>query len=91
MNDCISRKGVSAWLDNMGYPKLADAVMDEKRFPAVVGHWYFSYSDFLTHCSVCGQCEWRGYVPTPEEATEWMPICPKCGADLKAGKPERIK
>ena len=33
MTDSISRKAVSAWLDNMGYPKLADAVMDEDRFP----------------------------------------------------------
>ena len=34
MNDAISRHGVSAWLDNIGYPKLANAVMDEKRFPS---------------------------------------------------------
>lgn len=33
-SDAISRKGVSAWLDNMGYPRLANAVMDEKRFPS---------------------------------------------------------
>ena len=32
-DDVISRHGVSAWLDNMGYPKLADVIMDEKRFP----------------------------------------------------------
>ena len=29
----IDRKGTAAWLDNMGYPKLAEAIMDEKRFP----------------------------------------------------------
>ena len=34
-DDAISRHGVSAWLDNMGYPKLADVIMDEKRFPSV--------------------------------------------------------
>ena len=33
--DAISRHGVSAWLDNMGYSKLADVIMDEKRFPPV--------------------------------------------------------
>ena len=33
-NDLISRRGVSAWLDNMGYPKLADTIMDEQRFPS---------------------------------------------------------
>lgn len=32
-NDCISRYGVAAWLDNMGYTKLAYAVMDKDRFP----------------------------------------------------------
>ena len=34
MGDLISRTGVSAWLDNMGYTKLANAVMDEERFPS---------------------------------------------------------
>ena len=34
VNDCISRYGVSAWLDNMGYSKLADVVMDKDRFPS---------------------------------------------------------
>ena len=31
----ISRYGVAAWLDNMGYTKLAYAVMDKDRFPSV--------------------------------------------------------
>ena len=51
-DDVISRHGVSAWLDNMGYPRLADVIMDEKRFPPVQSeiirckdckhseHWY---------------------------------------------------
>lgn len=42
MSDSISRTGVSAWLDNMGYAKLADAVMDEDRFPSAdrpTGEW----------------------------------------------------
>lgn len=34
MDDLISRHGISAWLDNMGYSKLADVVMDEDRFPS---------------------------------------------------------
>ena len=33
MSDSISRHGVSAWLQCMGYPKLADIVMNEQRFP----------------------------------------------------------
>lgn len=32
--DLISKHEVSAWLSNMGYDKLADMVMDEKRFPS---------------------------------------------------------
>ena len=34
MSDLISRHGVSAWLQCMGYPKLADIVMNEQRFPS---------------------------------------------------------
>lgn len=33
MSDAISREGTSCWLEAMGYPKLAKAVMDKKRFP----------------------------------------------------------
>lgn len=55
------------------------------------GKWFFSDTDFLTHCSNCGQSEWKGYCPTPEEATEWMPICPKCGADMRKGTEDGAK
>lgn len=51
--------------------------------PVRKGHWFFSSTDFLTHCSACGTGKWKGYCPTPEEATEWMPICPHCGADMR--------
>ena len=34
VNDTISRSGVSAWLANMGYSKLADVLMDKNRFPS---------------------------------------------------------
>ena len=47
------------------------------------GYWFFSTTDFKTHCSACKQSEWHGYIPTPEEALKWMPICPKCGARMK--------
>jgi len=33
MDDLISRQSVSAWLGHMGYPRLADVVMDKNRFP----------------------------------------------------------
>lgn len=51
--------------------------------PVRKGYWFFSSTDFLTHCSACGTGKWKGYCPTPEEATEWMPICPQCGADMR--------
>ena len=35
MSDVINRHGVSAWLENIGYPKLAEVVMDKKRFPSI--------------------------------------------------------
>ena len=47
------------------------------------GHWFFSDADNLVHCSACGQGKWKGYCPTPKEATEWMPICPQCGAKME--------
>ena len=50
------------------------------------GKWIFSDTDYLTHCSVCGQSDWKGYIPTPEEATKWMPICPKCGTKMEKGE-----
>lgn len=34
-SDLISRYGVSAWLSNIGYERLADMVMDKKRFPSM--------------------------------------------------------
>ena len=51
--------------------------------PEKTGYWFFSTADFKTHCSACKQSEWHGYIPTPEEALKWMPICPKCGARMK--------
>ena len=34
MSDLINRYGVSAWLESWGQQKLADMVMEEKRFPS---------------------------------------------------------
>ena len=48
VNDCISRYGVSAWLDNMGYSKLADVVMDKDRFP--------SAQPEIIRCRDCKHC-----------------------------------
>lgn len=41
----IDRKGVSAWLYNMGYERLANMIMDEKRFPDV--------NSEIIHCRDC--------------------------------------
>lgn len=74
MGDLISRTGVSAWLDNMGYTKLADAVMDENRFPSgdrTVNGW--RVIDYLYQCNNCG---WRDYVIEPPKR------CPNCGEKI---------
>ena len=55
MSDAISREGTSCWLEAMGYPKLAKAVMNEKRFPSVVpkkGKWILDRSG--AYC--CSEC-----------------------------------
>lgn len=55
MSNAIDRYGVSAWLCNNGYLKLADAVMDEKRFPPVQPEVIqcrdCKYADEYCHCS----------------------------------------
>lgn len=38
-------------------------------------------------CSSCGVGKWKGYVPGLQEAKEWMPRCPNCGAKMD-GKEE---
>lgn len=49
MDDLISRHGVSAWLYNMGYNKLSEAVMNKKRFPS-------SQPEIIT-CGECAKCQ----------------------------------
>ena len=34
MNDLINRHGVAVWLENMGYKKFANYIMDKNRFPS---------------------------------------------------------
>ena len=80
--DAISRSGVSAWLANMGYLKLADAVMDEDRFPSAQperkrGKW-----------TLIGMKMYKTVVRTPDQKEvllekEWRREkkiqCPCCG------------
>ena len=83
MSDSISRTGISAWLDNMGYTKLADAVMDKDRFPSAdrpTGEWQkeikgngWSEWAVLT-CDRCG-----AIIENPTFETNY---CPNCGAKM---------
>jgi rubrerythrin len=83
MSDLISRQGVVAWLDNIGYLTLAKTVMDEKRFPSVKpeqrrGHWERNYNEdgwkAWYECTLCGKS--FSYAGT---------FCPNCGAKMKEG------
>ena len=59
--DCISRHAVSAWLDNIGYPKFADVVMDENSFPSAQPE------------DRCGECDaWNQYKNYPRKS-QWIP------------------
>ena len=49
----ISREGTSAWLANLGYPRLADAVMNEERFPPEQPEHIQNNSVHL-----CGSCQY---------------------------------
>jgi len=78
MGDLISRHGVSAWLDNLGYSKLSDYVMDEDRFPSAQpkrknGKWIFLEPNGFK-CSRCGR-----YLGI-EYGDVKMNFCPHCGS-----------
>ena len=85
MSDLIGRHGVVAWLDNMGYPKLADIVNDKKRFPSAEperkkGQWVKTGQSFIHpnkfrnySCSECGY---------DIEKIKYN-FCPSCGADMR--------
>ena len=87
MNDSISRKGVSTWLYNMGYEKLSEYVLDEKRFPSVdrqQGKWnpYFTEKEYndTFNCNLCGDT----FIVM--QGKEEMNFCPNCGARMRDRK-----
>lgn len=95
MDDLIRRQDVFDLIDNWDGLMIPKGVFrcNVEDFPPVQpekkkGKWIFDDNDHLTHCSSCGQGKWMGYIPTPEEATKWMPICPKCGAYMRGEKHE---
>lgn len=87
MNDLISRKGVSAWLYNMGHEKLSKYVLDEKRFPSVnrqQGKWINGSFTNGTYYKKCNQC----FAVINETFFAYnfnINFCPNCGAYMKKG------
>lgn len=45
--------------------------------------WIFSEENHKPICSHCGKAKWKGWIPTTEEAAEWMKYCPQCGAKME--------
>ena len=80
MDDAISRKGTSAWLENMGYSYPAKVVMDEKRFPSVVpkrGKWILDRSGAYC-CSECMEPCATYVMMKPRDK-----FCKMCGAKME--------
>ena len=89
--DAVSRKGVSSWLCNVGQTKLAEAVMDKKRFPSADrprGEWIFKTvfpndkSEFPMGYLVCSVCGSHHSNSTP------CNYCDNCGAKMKGADDE---
>ena len=93
MSDSISRKGVSAWLYNMGHKKLSEYVLDEKRFQSedrVTGKWvhrsYYRPSTKMYDCEmyVCNKCGYEySYDAETGISADSYNYCPNCGAEMR--------
>ena len=84
MSDLISRKGVSAWLYNMGHEKLSEFVLDEKRFPSedrLTGEWidreYCQVDEDSYEVAICSKCGAEVTIEYPYDS-----YCPNCGARM---------
>ena len=64
----------------------------ERTYKAPEAEWILNENGWNTICNHCEQGVWRGYVPKPSEAAEWMPRCPQCGAIMKRtdGDPQEV-
>lgn len=83
MSDAISREGTSCWLEAMGYPKLAKAVMDEKRFPSAVPK---KVSEVI--CVKCGK---RWISVRPKDTLLKDIVCMNCGCGYVIETGEEMK
>lgn len=94
--DCISREDAlmcltGQYIADKEYPLeeiISKHIRRIKALPPVQparqkGQWILSENGWNTVCDFCRKGKWKGYIPTPEEAAEWMPICPQCGADMR--------
>ena len=78
MDDAINRKGVSAWLYNMGHEKLSGYILDENRFPSIqserkTGKWIFLEPNGFK----CSECNRYLYIACGDAK---MNLCPHCGS-----------
>lgn len=85
--DTISKRGVSAWLDNMGHPKLADIVMDKQRFPSAQserpkGEWIDYTEDGYVECPFCHS------ATNCDGNKAELHFCFSCGADMRGKQDE---
>lgn len=70
------------WRPEEEFGKMIDSMPTEDVAPIIHGHWYFDETDYITRCSACECGKWKGYIPSVEEAKQWMPFCPQCGAKM---------
>ena len=97
MSDLISRHGVSAWLSNLGYSKLADYVMNEDRFPSTeperkTAEWICGdergqdgWCQDGWYCSECGffiPWDYEYYGSDNFDFIADFHTCPKCDAKI---------
>ena len=85
MNDSVSRQGISTWLYNMGYEKLSEYVLDEKRFPSKdrpIGKWidreYCQVDEDVYEVAICSECGAEITIEYPYDN-----YCPNCGTKME--------
>ena len=90
MIDLISRQSVAAWLTHMGRHKLAEMIMDKRRFPPETkeGKWLGeeeipNSSYYIVHnTKFCSVCHNEAYHDS-QYGQQLFDFCPYCGADMR--------